>query len=310
MINKGLTQAERVLAFKDDLHERRSREPWFATAVRLDEALSGPNAVGYGEDVLKKLAVEATGLSWGLITRYLSAIRRIKAAAAAAGVTPASLLSPGFNAVEAAVRLHAHSPQEGLASLKALHEGQSSLSEIRRRLADAAEASTGRAAVARGNANRRRGQEVQKVEDALEGAVGTLFPKDSTVHRRPSLRYFRRVGMEVRRPDGRCVCGLDLMASDPGNAIDEVEQAVAPALVLSTYFPKFYFVFSPGSAGEAVDEALSALDLLGARWFGVMKVADDLSIEVLRKPAGAPEPDRTAAYESLRATLAQGRRTE
>jgi hypothetical protein len=310
MANKPLTQAEKVEAFKRRLLERRPREPWFVTASRLDEALTGPEAVGYGEDVLKKLAADATGLSWGVITRYLSTMRRLKAAAAAAGVAPASLLSPGFNAVEAAVRLHAHSPQQGIAALKALHQGRSSLPEIRRSLADAAEAESGRAAVARGNALRRRGQELQKVEDALAGAVGTLFPKDSTVLRRPALRYFRRVGMEVRRADGRCVCGLDLMASDSGGALDEVEQAVAPALVLSTYFPKFYFVFSPGSAEAAVDEAVSALELLGARWFGVMKVGNDLSIEVLRRPAGAPVPDRSDAYESLRATLARGRQTE
>jgi len=113
--------------------------------------------------------------------------------------------------------------------------------------------------------------------------------------------------MEVRRPDGRCICGLDLMASDQDNAMDEVDQAIAPALVLSTYFPKFYFAFSPGSQKAAVEEAISALDLLGARWFGVIRVLDDLSIEVLRKSVGSPVPDRAAAYESLRATLAYGR---
>jgi hypothetical protein len=116
--------------------------------------------------------------------------------------------------------------------------------------------------------------------------------------------------MEVRKEDGTCVCGLDLMASDVENAADELDAGLARSILLSTYFPKFFLVFSAGSPEEAAAEAVAALDLVGVRWFGVMRVLPDGTIEVVRKPVGRPVPDRTPEYESLRAKLASGRHTE
>lgn len=82
-----------------------------------------------------------------------------------------------------------------------------------------------------------------------------------------------------------------------------VETLLPAAALLSVYFPKYFFVFSPNSPRRAADEAVGALELLGLGWFGVMKVRPDLSVEILRDAQGPPLPDRTSEYESLRAAL-------
>jgi hypothetical protein len=306
MVKKGLTQTERLMAFKHDLQARRAREPWFVMAGRIEAALAEGTAIGYGEDVIKNVVVETSKLSWGVVTRYLSTIRRVKAAAAAAGLETEALLSPGFNGVEAAVRLYDRSASEGLDALVGLREGRLSAGDVSDKLAlrDLKETES-----SRGMRLRRRGTAIDGVEKALAKESGRLFPKDSTVKRRPALRYFRRVGMEVRREDGTCVCGLDIMASDAGTAADELDEGLSKVVLLSTYFPRFFLVFSADYPAAAVDEAMGALDLIGVRWLGVMKVTPEGTVETLRKPVGAPAPDRSAEYERLRAGFAYGRRS-
>lgn len=295
-------------AFRKELAGRIKGEAWHVLALRLDEAVVGATSLGYGEDVVKRMAEEATGLSWGLVTRYLSTIRRVKIAAAAAGVATETLLSPGFNSVEIAVRLYDRSPAQGLEALKSLTEGRIMSAQLKRKLAEsfALEES---AFDPRSRTLRRRGLELQTVETALKRGVGTVFPKDSFVQRRPYLRFFRRIGMEVRGPDGACVCGLDLMTSHADDASGELEDAFPSAYMLSLYFPAFYFVFSPNSPQRAVDEAISALELFECPWFGVMKVLPDHSIEQVRPVKGRPKPDRSDEYESFRTKLAVGRRS-
>ena len=154
---------------------------------------------------------------------------------------------------------------------------------------------------------RRRGLELQSTETALERGLSAHFPKDSFLQRRPHLRFFRRLGMEVRRADGACLCGLDLVWSPDDGATEELEADFPAAHLLSLYFPAFYFVFSPNSPQRSVDHAISTLELFGCRWFGVMRVRGDLSIEIPRKPRGRPDPDRVAEYESLRSKLGRRR---
>jgi hypothetical protein len=276
----------------------------------MDEALEGPTALGYGEDVLKRTIAEATGLSWGILTRYNSTFRRVKAAAAAAGKDVEALLSPGFNGVEAGIRLYDRSAADGLEALLALHSGSMSAVQVRRKLDGASTDRLNDALASRSRLLRRRGLEIDAMEKALVRHSAQFFPKDSTAKRRPALRYFRKVGMEVRRKDGTCVCWLDLMASEADNAAGELDAGLAKTILLSTYFPMFFLFFSAGSPEEAVKEAVAALDLVDVPWLGVMRVIADGTIEIVRRSVGRPVPERTSEYESLRAKLAHGRHTE
>lgn len=298
MVKAPLTQQEKLEAFRQDMKERRRGEPWYTTALRLDEAMSDAASFGYGEDIVRRLAEEASGLSRGVLTRYVSTIRRVKAAAAAAGVQTNSLLSPGFNGVETAVRLYDRSPAQGLDTLKKLADGKLTLSQVKSAVSRAFEASE-ESFGARSRTLRRRGFEIQAVYDAIAG----YFPKDSLITRRPPMRYFRHVGWEVRTAGGACVCAVDAMAPRTEDPSFEFETLFPSAALLSQYFPSYYVAFSPASPAPVADQAVAAIERLGLKWFGVMKTGSDGGLEVLRKPEGRPVPDHVDRYESLRGDL-------
>jgi hypothetical protein len=308
MIKKPLQQAEKLEAFRQQLADRRVRAPWHSIARQMDELIAA--TAGSGEarrEQAFRVAKEATGLDRALLGRYLTTLRRVKSAAAALGIDPDGLLAVGLNALEMALRLYDRSPERGLESFQRLKSGRMSLKEVRHMLADAPQGKVGDDVAMRSRALRQRASEIQAVEAAIEQSVGTLFPKDSIVRRRRGLVYFHRVGIEVVRKDGTTICGVDIVAADPDSNRDKLDAVLAPVILLSTFFPKFYLVFSPGSDPSAVDEAVEALDLIDARWVGVMKVSVGSEIEVVRKPVGVPVPDRTSRYESLKSALSVGR---
>lgn len=308
MVKKPLQQAEKLEAFRQQLADRRVRAPWHSIARQMDELIAA--TAGSGEarrEQAFRLAKEATGLDRALLGRYLTTLRRVKSAAAALGIDPDGLLAVGLNALEMALRLYDRSPERGLESFQRLKSGRMSLKEVRHMLADAPQGKVGDDVAMRSRALRQRASEIQAVEAAIEQSVGTLFPKDSIVRRRRGLVYFHRVGIEVVRKDGTTICGVDIVAVDPDSNRDKLDAVLAPVILLSTFFPKFYLVFSPGSDPSAVDEAVEALDLIDARWVGVMKVSVGSEIEVVRKPVGVPVPNRTSRYESLKSALSVGR---
>lgn len=308
MVKKALTPEERLRSFRDALGARDKSRTWHELARAIDDAMREGSAVGYGEDVLKRLAMEATGLTWGILTRYLTTLRRVKMAAEASGLAPEVLLAPGFNAVETAVRLYERSPAQGLEVLKGLATGSMTTRDMRRMLMDEYDGERPDAA-SRSRTLRRRGVAMDAVEKSLKRNAVTLFPKDSLIQKRPPLRHFRRYGIEVRRSDGSCACGLDAFVSEGDDALDDLDAALPSVFLMSLYFPRHYIVLAPGSPPQVADRAVSAVDLFGYRSIGVLKVHLDLSVETLRKPSGRPNPDRVADYEALRAKLAMpGRR--
>jgi hypothetical protein len=103
--------------------------------------------------------------------------------------------------------------------------------------------------------------------------------------------------------------GIDILTQDPASSRDQLDTALAPAILLSTFFLKFYLAFSPDSDPQVPDEAIEALDLIDAKWVGVLKVNARSEVDVIRKPLGVPVPDRTSRYESLKAALSVGRRS-
>ncbi|MDX3968258.1 MAG: hypothetical protein QHD01_16870 [Bradyrhizobium sp.] len=302
MVKRASLQSEKVEAFKRSLGERRRGEPWYVVALCLEEMASQATAIGYGEDVIKTLAEEATGLSRGVLNRYLSTIRRLKGAAAAAGEPVQSLLSPGFNAVETGVRLYDRSPADGLKMLKELATGRIGLLAARKTSDDLAPDDRD----ARSRTLRRRGLELQSVQQALE----RHFPKDSIVQRRPRMRCFRHAGWEVRRSDGAMLCGIDAVTStgDETSFEIEIEGLLPSAALLSTYFPQFFLAVSPGVHLDATQELIELLETFGLSRVGLLRIGSDLSVEVLRRPQGSPVPDRTSRYESLRTGLRTSQR--
>jgi hypothetical protein len=311
MVKKPLKPTAPLAALRQKLADRRVRAPWHSIASQMDEAIAA--AAGSGEakrEQAFRVAKEATGLNRVLLGRYLTTLRRVKAAAATLGLDLDGLLAVGFNGLEMAVRIYDRSPERGRAALLGLKSGRMTLEEVRRMLAEAPQGKVGDDVAVRSRALRQRASEIQAVETAIEKSVGTLFSKDSIARRRRGLLYFHRVGMEVVRTDGSMICGVDIVAADPGSNRDKLDAVLAPVILLSTFFPKFYVAFSPASDPSAVAEAVKALDLIDAPWIGIMKVTARAEVEVVRKPVGVPVPDRTSRYEILKLALSVGRVSE
>jgi hypothetical protein len=299
MVNETSTASDKLTSFQRVMSERRKGGPWHDIAVPLEEALSEASTIGLGEDTIRRMAEEASGLSRATLGRYISAVRKLKAAARAAALPAASLLSPGFNAVEGALRLYERSAAQGLETLQALAAGRTGLSEVQKAVSDdfaSAEETYGD----RSRLLRRRGLELQAIESALVGH----FSNDSFVQRRPTLHCFRGPGWEVRGPDGRCLCGIGGVALTTPQLAAKMEMEDLPgSAILSTYFPQYFLAFSPMSPRRAAEKAARLLELFRMDWYGVMLVGSDHSLETLRPSVGPPMPDRTAEYEAMRAEL-------
>jgi hypothetical protein len=191
-----------------------------------------------------------------------------------------------------------------------LKTGRMSHAEVRKLLAAAPQGNVRDGVEARTKILRQRSSEIQAVESAMEQGVDAIFPKDSIVQRRRGLVYFHRIGMEITKKDGTVCGGIDILTPDPASRRDQLDTALAPAILLSTFFPKFYIAFSPGADATAIDEAIEALNLIDAKWIGVLKVDERLRLQIVRKPFGTPIPDRTSRYASLKSSLSVGRVSE
>lgn len=249
------------------------------------------------------------GMSAGVVGRYVAAYRRILRIAEERGVPAEMLFSSSFNGCEVACRLYERSPNQGFESLVGLREERDSLATVRRRLRDA-EAPAVSAATVRAEVMRRRGREIEVVQNALSVSAERLFGRGSTIRRRPGMRFFRRVGFEAVARDGSIVAGLDFLAPHPDQQRDELDVGFAASALLATYFRKFHYVTSPESGAEIAARAVETVAHFGLGWFGVMSVDRTGAIEVLRPARGGPDPDRTARYDALKAAYTIGRRSE
>jgi hypothetical protein len=308
MVKESSTSEDRLAAFKAELTAKRRNTPWWVVADQVERALETADDYGpWSDETLQHAVEDATDRSWGVLTRYRSVLRRVRAAAAAKGMPAEALMSAGFNAMELAVRLYDRLPTQGFEALVGLKDGTASLAEIRAKLAAAPAGGADGVVVARSRLLRQRAREIKLVEAALSGSAERLFGKDPVVRRRPALLYFRRVGYEVAGEDGRIVCGLDALVPGPAQDRDALDSAMAPAVLLSSYFPKFYLVLSPGCHPQLADLVGEALDALHVHGIGVMQVTEGGAVFIPREPVGYPQPDRTAFYESLRRNLAVAR---
>ena len=277
---------------------RRSDLPWHEMAMDLDRAI-GKSGLSGSE---LRAAFEAKfGLSWGIVTRYVSVLKKVRQIAERHDLPTEALLSRGFNTTEIAVRLYDREPGQGLEALKGLREGAMSLSSVRRRLAQAPVSGSG--ASSRGELLRKRNSEIQAVEQALLGSAHAVFPKDfpkdSKIRWRPPLAFFRRVGFEVVGPGEEILGGIDVLVASPAMRDDPLEAAFAPSVLLSNYLPCFYLVFSPSSPFELVPRAERALLVLGVLSVGLAQVNSDGSVRVHRRPSGG-SPGRSELYLELR----------
>ena len=294
MVKHSTSQADRLAAFKAAM----IKPEWHETAARIDAMIASGDA---DETAAKRLAEEATGLSWGLMTRYLSAYRRVKAAARKAHMPPEALLSPAFNGVEAAVRLYDRSDHHGLQALQDLALGKTSLTEVRDTLKHITEARLAARSSDRGSVLRGRADQIGLIEEALTENADEIFGKDSKIRARPRLLYVRKPGFEVAA-NGAVRAGVDTYVSGQGAGRDRVDDVLPTALLLSTWFPAFYLACSPSTADEEAWNLVGALEIIGkAPWIGVLRVTADGDVETLREPKGLPVPNRTGQYAGLKA---------
>lgn len=291
------------------VNDRKSRAPgreavWYEIAGQLDAVWSEAAAAEVGSEA--RGVLEGTGLSRGIMSRYVSVLRRLRAIAAEHGVPPGSLMSRGFNATETAVRLHARSPKAGLRALISLREGTTSLAAVRRALAEAPAGNADEALVASQRSKRQRGIEIEQVERALEGAPGKLFGNRTLFRRRPPLFFLRRVGFEAVTPNGATIGAIDVLASEEGQGRESLDASLAQSVLMSTYFRKFWLVFSPGAGEALARRAVEVLAVMGVGAVGIALATAERKLLVLKAPSGGPSPDRTGRYAKVRKELATG----
>jgi hypothetical protein len=304
MINDEFPESEELERLKRQLNRNGTTKPWFVTAMALEELAEYSRDQPWNkDDAVRKIAEEATDLSWGLLARYLSVVRRLRAISSREGGIPMDrLLSNGFNAVEVAVRLYDRSARDGLAALRELHFGDLTLSQVRRMLENSKPGTADSSAVAKSRLLRKRGSEIESVERALEARGELIFGAGCRITRRPALRFFRRAGLEARI-DGRIVGGADIMTPDASLKHDQLEAVLPTALLLAEFLPRFFLLFSPRSDDKVVERAKEALDLFDASSVGIIKVSEHDQLEFVREASKSSSRIRSDEYDVLKAKL-------
>jgi hypothetical protein len=299
MVNTRLLREDRLR-----LQLRQApRTTWHAIAKIMRGAVND----GWTAEEVRQLAREETHLSWGVLTRYLNVLRRVEIAAVVARLPLEELLSDGFVGVELACRLYDRSLEDGIRALLGLRAGEFAPTDLRTWLDDAPAGDADSDVLARGRLLRRNASEIRAVEDAAEEARGNLFPNDSIIRRRRGLQYFRRVGLEILSKDGAPLVGLDVV-TDSSLRRESLDAGLAQSVLLSTFFPRFYLAFSPGTEIAAIEDARAALEMIGVPWVGLVRVSGEGRLErPLREPDGPPVPDRSSRYADLVSAFAVGR---
>jgi hypothetical protein len=306
MINGGLPRSEQLERIKTELSCRETGSAWFKTAAALEELFKyvrgQPSAE---EDSARKIAEAETRLTWGLLARYLSVMRRLRTVSSQEHVPIDQLLSNGFNAVEIAVRIYERSRTDGLLALRELNRGDLTLAQVRHMLKTSKPGRADESVVAKGRLLRKRSVELERVDRALERGGHLIFGAGCRILRRPALRFFRRVGVEARIGD-RIVGGADILTPDASLKNDPLEMVLPTALLLAEYLPIFYLIFSPGSDDKVVQSAKEALDDFNAS-VGIFKVSEHGQFDPVRQAGQVSQENRQ--YDQLKAKLRVVRKT-
>ncbi len=253
---------------------------------------------------VRVLAEDASKLSWAILSRYLSATRRIRAITVFEGVALDDVLSFGFNAVEAAVRLYDRDRQSGLTALRDLRLGRQTLAGVRRSLELARAGNADESEVSKSRLLRKRALELKGAETAVHQDNAKLFSVECEITRRPRLSFFKQLGIEAR-VEGRLVGGANIYAQDAALRSDRFDSDLPAAMLLARFHPRFYLIFSQGTDKNVVDRATSALKAFGSANVGVA-LQQKATLQLIRKPTmDLVQPDD---YEGLRdRLLAEGK---
>lgn len=301
MVSENSTNSGKVDAILEALDRSDgSARPWHATARALQRLADHAREEEWnGDGQVRQLAERATKLSWGALARYLSAFNRIEAIATREGVAVEDLISDGFNSAEVAVRLYDRNREDGLTALRDLHHGRQTLAGVRRALEIAKGGQADGAVVAKSALLRKRKGEILGVEVALRDHGARLFGAGCKITRRPSLRYFKHIGVEARVA-GKLVGGANILTPDPALKTDQIETMLPGALLLSNYFPRFFLIFSSGADPDAIDRTRAALKAFEAKHVSVATTVGE-SFQVEMEPVD--RVPTAPGYEVLRDRL-------
>lgn len=280
---------------------RQTGQPWHVLAGIMRRVLARVDADKHGQ--VWRIAARETVLSEVMLRRYLGALDRLETIEREAGLPRDSLLSATFAPAELALRLHSRDPVAGLKALNDLTQRKITVRDIRKELEDGGPPDSD--AAARGRSIRDRGILVARCEALVESEAAVLFGEGASAGRRPSARYFRRVGFEFRDPAADILGGGDLYLAESGGR-DPLD-GLAQSMVLANYLPAFYVIIGPNLDAVDADRAADALEALDARFLGVLLLQDDGPAHVVRKAEVDPARWRPEKYVDLLKLFAAGR---
>ena len=295
---------------------RDGGQPWFVLGDLFAKALA--TAADADLVALRTAASEAARLSPGVLRPYVVLLDRLRTIAETHGLARDELVSRVFNAAEVAARIYELDAEQGMTALGDLKAGAVTLAELRRRLAELPppvelqpvdtepkeERRTAKSA-ARGLAVvRSRELKAAFMRKALAPwAEGRWGPGSSLRRRPPTRHYTSHQGFEIvgaGAPD-RPRAGGELFILD-GREESELgyfERVFPSYLVLATFYPAFFFAFSPSTPDASVTRAVELPGLFGAGSIGVVRVTAAGTVETLLEPDGPPVPDRIGRFDVL-----------
>ncbi|MGT2503152.1 hypothetical protein ACVOMS_25015 [Bradyrhizobium guangxiense] len=295
---------------------RDGGQPWFVLGDLFAKALA--TAADADLVALRTAASEAARLSPGVLRRYVVLLDRLRTIAETHGLARDETRFPGVQrgggrGEDLRTRCRAGDDGPGGPQGRGRHLGRTPPTACRTSppvelqpvdTEPKEERRTAKSA-ARGLAvvRSREPQSRLHAQGARALGRGTLGSRKLAPPAPPTRHYTSHQGFEIvgaGAPD-RPRAGGELFILD-GREESELgyfERVFPSYLVLATFYPAFFFAFSPSTPDASVTRAVELPGLFGAGSIGVVRVTAAGTVETLLEPDGPPVPDRIGRFDVL-----------
>lgn len=289
-------------------------EHWFEIGSRLAWHRKQADGKKTWAATLKDAAA-SSGYSVGMLRRFAGTAAFLKTFPIRSRPA-AAIVERSFAAIEVIERIHGLDPELGSKLLTGLETGSSSVNDLRKSLSELKQGRVRRPDRSRGapiaasgrrvslpgppsaygpTRNDRERETMSRLRELLPDLCGKVFafakPEGSAP---PGLRCDAIAWTDRAFATGD---GFEFAYGGRGNNRATLSDLVARITVASTLFRRYYVAFSQDSLPEQVEAVVESLALLDARSVGVVFLARPNP--VLRKPKGAPDPDRRELLAKL-----------
>lgn len=276
------------------LDAKKRRIPWYDVARALRSGMAEASDSGFDANSLRTEAAQLSGYSVNMLGRMLRVLDYFEDLAATADEPLARYLHAPFPSLELVRRVLVADREYGSELLAKVLQGKARIGELRQ-----ATASLTHEQHQAGRASRDRQLRRSKTLNAIRSSM-TQLAGIGSVENEPAVvpDLLRCDLIAIKRDEQSTLLTAYGVVYAPGRLQTAVlYDILARCIVTASYFDRYFITFSEPT--PYFDRSRAMLEALEASSIGLAFVSDSGTLEVVREPAGNPNPDRRGSLTKL-----------